>query len=136
MPKTPDCDHCQFYAHDPHLVCAIHPNGVHGKCLDFRQDPKQAGEEEQWSPDGYYWYDGELFPVRQSTLTQEEQLQILDTHPIFTGKCPQCGHEFDRNNLPLIHWDCPACGWGDESVGFGRYFFTILHVLLSTNICI
>jgi hypothetical protein len=117
MPKIPDCDHCQFYAHDPHLICAVHPTGVEGKCLDFRQDPSsQVREEKQWSPEGYYWWDGELLPNRPVTLTSGEQLTILDSHPIFTGVCPKCGHEFDRSDLPVIHWDCPACGWVDDSV--------------------
>jgi hypothetical protein len=117
MPKTSDCDRCQFYAHDPHLVCAVHPQGVEGKCLDFRQDlNSQVGKDEQWSPEGYYWWDGELYPNRPVTLTPGEQLEILDSHPFFTGLCPKCGFEFDRNNLPLIHWDCPACGWVDDSV--------------------
>ena len=47
-------------------------------------------------------------------LTPEQRLEILETHPLFTGKCPQCGHEFA--DYPLIHWDCPACGWIDDSV--------------------
>ena len=117
MPKIPDCDRCQFYAHNPHLVCAVHPVGVEGTCLDFTQNPNSlADENEQWSPEGYYWWEGELLPIRSPTLTPDEQLQILDSHPIFTGFCPKCGHEFDRDNLPLIHWDCPACGWIDDSV--------------------
>ena len=117
MPKIPDCDHCQFYAHDPHLVCAVHPQGVDGTCFDFRQDPNsRAGEDKQWSPLGYYWWDGELLPIRPPTLTTEEQLQFLDSHPMFTYQCPKCGYDFDRYNLPLIHWDRPACGWVDDSV--------------------
>ena len=83
MPKTPDCDRCQFYAHNPHIVCAVHPGGSEGKCLDFRTDPKQIDEDEQWSPVGYYWWDGELYPIQPETLTPEEKLQILDTNPFF-----------------------------------------------------
>ena len=101
MPKIADCDRCQFYAHNLHIVCAVHPQGVftepsrsvvtepsrsiEGNCLDFRQDPNApAHEVEQWSPLGYYWWDGGLYPIRPKTLTPEEQLQILDTNPIFT----------------------------------------------------
>jgi len=83
MPKIADCDHCQFYAHDPHLVCAVHPIGIEGSCLDFRKDPNTlADEDEKWSPLGYYWWDGELLPIRPPTLTTEEQLAILDSHPL------------------------------------------------------
>jgi hypothetical protein len=115
MPKIPKCDRCLLYAHDPHLVCAEHPNGVDSDCLDFRVNPKFQ-EEELWSPDGYYWYNGELLENRRSQLTNEQKLEILDNHPFFTGQCPSCGYEFDRANLPIIHWDCPVCGWVDDSV--------------------
>ncbi|MDL5055381.1 hypothetical protein QQ056_17765 [Oscillatoria laete-virens NRMC-F 0139] len=39
-----------------------------------------------------------------------------NTHPLFTGICPKCGHLFDRANPPPVHWDCPECGWVDDSV--------------------
>jgi hypothetical protein len=107
--KIDQCDRCLLYAHDPHLVCAVHPNGVEGKsCLDFRPNPNAEEEEELWSPSGYSWYDGNLIRNRPSRYTPEEQLEILDTHPFFTGVCPACGYEFGRNNPPAIDWDCPA----------------------------
>jgi len=101
MPKIPDCDRCSLYAHNPHLVCAVHPNGIDGdRCLDFRLD-SNAKVEEQWSPQGYSWYGGELIPNRPSRYTAQEQIKILDTHPFFTGVCPQCKHKFDQDNLPV-----------------------------------
>jgi predicted RNA-binding Zn-ribbon protein involved in translation (DUF1610 family) len=86
------------------------------RCLDFRPDPNTEPEE-QWAPEGYSWswYDGELIPNRPSRYTQAEQLEILDNHPFFTGVCPNCGYRFDKNNLP-VHYDCPVCGWIDDSV--------------------
>jgi len=55
MPKIPDCDRCSFNAHNPHIVCAVHRNGVESeKCMDFRQD-SNAKIEEQCSPQGYSW---------------------------------------------------------------------------------
>ena len=40
MPKIPDCDRCSLYAHNPHLVCMVHPSGVDSdRCPDFRLDP-------------------------------------------------------------------------------------------------
>jgi hypothetical protein len=65
MYKNYNCDRCLFYAHDPHLVCWQHPEGVTSDCLDFRADP-ELQEEEQWSPEGYFWYDGELRKIRTS----------------------------------------------------------------------
>ncbi len=73
---------------------------------------------EEAHPDGYIlnYYDGELVVTKPSLYTQEELLELINYHPIFTGICPQCKHEFDKNNPPLIHWDCPNCGWIDDSV--------------------
>ena len=113
--KIPDCDRCSLYAHNPHLVCAVHPDGVEtNKCLDFRLDPN-VKTEEQWSPQGYSWYGDELIADRQSRHSREEQLEILDNHPFFTGVCPQCRYEFNRDER-IIHYDCPDCGWIDDSV--------------------
>ena len=116
MSKIPQCDRCLFYAKTPYLLCPVNPNGIEGdRCLDFR--PKPTAEEEQlWEPEGYSWYGGELIPNRRSPLTQEEQLKILDTHPLFTGVCPECGYKFDLSKSPPVHWDCPQCGWMDDSV--------------------
>ncbi len=98
MPKIPDCDRCLFYSHSEYLVCQVHPYGVQGdRCLDFRPAPNAEEEEEQWAPEGYTWYGGELIPNRPPRYTKQEQLEILD-------------------NPPLVHWDCPACGWVDDSV--------------------
>ena len=121
MAKIPDCDYCLFYTRSDYLICPVHPYGVHGDfCLDFRLNPdiELEFEEEQWSPEGYSYYDGELVPNRPSRYTSEEQLEILDTHPFFTGVCPKCGHRFDKSNPPKVHWDCPNpdCGWVDDSV--------------------
>lgn len=114
--KIPDCNRCLLYGHNPHLICAVHPDGVStDRCLDFRADPKLA-EAELWSPEGYSFYDGELIRFKPSRYTKEEKLEILDTHPIFTGVCPECKYRFDLKSPPLVHWDCPRCGWIDDSV--------------------
>ena len=118
--KIPQCDYCVFYSHNPHIICPVHPYGVYTNyCIDFRQDPnKEEILEEVWSPDGYIlnYYDGELVVTKPSPYTKEELLDLIDYHPIFTGVCPQCQHKFDKNNPPLIHWDCPVCSWIDDSV--------------------
>jgi hypothetical protein len=60
MPKLPECDRCQLYAYNPHLVCAVHPTGVEGNhCPDFEPDPN-AQPDEQWEPLGASYYNGEL----------------------------------------------------------------------------
>ena len=107
MPKIPDCDRCLFYGRNPHILCAVHPDGVKShNCLDFRPDPN-VDPQEQWCPQGYSWHGGELIPNRPSRYTQAEPLEILDTHPFFTGICPNCQFQFDQDNPPSVHWDCP-----------------------------
>lgn len=49
MPKIRECHRCLFYAHNPHLVCTVHPDGVDDdSCLDFCEDPN--AEVELWEP--------------------------------------------------------------------------------------
>ena len=45
-----------------------------------------------------------------------QQLELLDTHPLFTGRCPQCEMTYPQYETPPVHWDCPECGWMDDSV--------------------
>lgn len=89
-----ECCSCLFYAHNPFLVCAVHPEGVSGdSCLDFRQDPNV--EAELWEPEGARYIDGELALERsfyngeeiiqpRQRWTREEQLELVDMHPMFT----------------------------------------------------
>lgn len=143
MAKLPECDCCLFCAHDYHIVCAIHPSGPEeDNCLDFRPDPDLEGkrfvdflslrerrdnepysnpfdpdsEGELWEPEGASYYNGELILQPVLRWTREEQMDLLDTHPMFTGKCPQCNAEFDRDYTARVHWDCPECGWIDDTV--------------------
>lgn len=30
--------------------------------------------------------------------------------------CPNCGYQFFKNNPSAVHFDCPSCGWVDNSV--------------------
>lgn len=116
MSKIPECDRCLLYAHNPHLICAVHPMGVSGDlCLDFRLNPN-AEPEELWEPKGASYYNGELILQPRRRLTPEQQLELLDSHPLFTGTCPRCGQAFEKVNPPPVHWDCSECGWIDDSV--------------------
>ena len=92
-----------------------YPDGVDGNsCLDFREDPN-AEPEELWEPEGAAYYNGELILQPPQRWTREEQLWLLDNHPMFTGKCPQCGTTMNRDYTSRVHWDC-ECGWKDDSV--------------------
>ncbi|MCW6050122.1 hypothetical protein K4039_08510 [Lyngbya sp. CCAP 1446/10] len=100
MPKLPQCDRCLLYARNPHLICAVHPTGpTADTCLDFREDPNTAPDE-LWEPEGVSYYNGELIPQPRLRWTAAEQLELLDAHPLFTGRCPQCSHPFPKYEIP------------------------------------
>jgi hypothetical protein len=46
-------------------------------------------DEEVWQPEGASYY-RKLILQPQQHWTREEQLELLDYHPMFTGSCPQC----------------------------------------------
>ena len=62
------------------------------------------------------FYNGEEIIQPRQRWTREEQLELLDTHPMFTGRCPQCELPFPRYERPLVHWDCSQCGWVDDTL--------------------
>ena len=132
MPKTANCETCLYYALDSHLVCAIHPDGYNNDfCPDFqahsdleirkfvdfpgllqvegdRNRNEPYSDEEQWEPKGASYYNGELILQREQQ-PREEQLWLLDNHPLFTSVCPQCGALFEQDYQARVHWDC-SCG--------------------------
>jgi hypothetical protein len=48
----------------------------------------------------------------------------LDTHPLFTGRCPRCEMTYPQYETPPVHWDCSACGWIEDPVW--GWFATVL----------
>jgi hypothetical protein len=117
MAKIPDCDRCLLYTHQIYFICTIHPEGVETeKCPDFRPNPEAAIESDQElrSLVGYSWYGDKLIPNRRCRYTREEQEKILDTHPFFTGICPDCKHIFTTSPAPHKTWQCPECGWQES----------------------
>jgi hypothetical protein len=119
MPKLKKCDRCQFYAHNPHIICAVHPSGVNSdSCQDFEEDPC-AGAYELWEPVGARYIENELVLSRNHLLVdgiEIIQLDLTSWHPMHTGKCPRCGCDYERDYTARVHYDCPDCGWMDDSV--------------------
>jgi predicted RNA-binding Zn-ribbon protein involved in translation (DUF1610 family) len=128
--KILHCERCRFNARDYHLVCALHPTGpTSDTCLDFEADSKPEGrcfidllgllqrqtEIDQWEPEGASFYNGQLILQPRQCWTPEQQVELIKTHPMFTGICPACGAVFERDYRALVHWDCP-CGWKDDSI--------------------
>ncbi|MEP0755204.1 hypothetical protein NDA03_23590 [Trichocoleus sp. Lan] len=82
---------------------------------------------EWWAPEGTRFvggdlvlkrptYDGEPVPRPRQRFTPESKLELLDYHPMFTGKCPRCKMPFEVKKPPSVNWDCSRCGWVDDSV--------------------
>jgi predicted RNA-binding Zn-ribbon protein involved in translation (DUF1610 family) len=111
MSKTEECDRCENfsgYKGEGFLVCAMHPAGPEETpCPDWDL------VEDDWVPSGAAYVDGELV-IAQAPLSEacDRNIEII-LHPRFTGRCPECGNEFDRCQLPSMPWDCDRCGWMD-----------------------
>ncbi|MGJ3248758.1 MAG: hypothetical protein ACFE0I_22130 [Elainellaceae cyanobacterium] len=126
--RLPECNYCMFYADSPHLVCAIHPQGPSSEsCLDFREDDHalkhwsaflgldwHTADAERWQPDGEPINIGEFVLQPQRRLSVDEQMQLTDSHPIFTNRCPDCDYHYRPDAPPPEHWECPRCGWSDR----------------------
>jgi hypothetical protein len=118
MPKLDICDRCRFYACNPHLVCTLHPNGVDANyCPDYYPNAYQDGNSmEWWEPVGASYSGGELVIDLVQRLTNEQRLELLDSHPLFTGRCPHCEIPMMQTEPRRVHWDCEHCGWKDDSL--------------------
>ena len=124
MVKLECCQYCDFHAHSSYIVCGIHPTGVEGNyCVDFRAasievvvpDDLSDWCGDRWQPQGASYYGDELIlePLQRRSL--EQRLELLDSHPLFTGRCPQCERGI-KAIAGQIHYDCENCGWVDDSV--------------------
>ena len=110
------CDRCQFFAFSEFLVCSLHPSGPRDlqHCSDF--DPWPDGKI-FWAPVGSGFYEvaeAEDFQLNRArtSLSLMEQLEKIEAHPIFSGRCPQCGHKLGY--APRYLWNCDRCGWQDD----------------------
>ncbi|MEM9446448.1 MAG: DUF6464 family protein [Verrucomicrobiota bacterium] len=111
MPKTPDCDHCHFYARSPYMVCGVNPSGPEGdECPDYEalEPPRK--------PLGGGYYAGDWIPQIKTQPTDEQRLALLDWHPIFTGRCPHCEMPISQPTSPNTQWECAECWWREEPI--------------------
>jgi hypothetical protein len=56
-------------------------------------------------------YNGEWIPVPHHRLTSEIQIQLLDWHPIFSGRCPNCEIPIATPENSKSDWHCLHCNW-------------------------
>ncbi|MBD1847798.1 hypothetical protein H6F89_31315 [Cyanobacteria bacterium FACHB-63] len=58
-------------------------------------------------------YAGEEIVEPVQRWTEAEKLALLDWHPMFTGRCPNCEVTIPFGERSL--WKCDHCGWKDAS---------------------
>lgn len=93
------------------MVCGVNPCGPTGdECPDFdaaapRCEPLEGG-----------YYAGDWIPQLPTQITGEQRLALLDWHPMFVGRCPNCEMPMRQTAPARVHWDCGECGWMDDSV--------------------
>lgn len=111
MPRAKECESCQMFSGhlgSEYAVCSIHPSGpAEVPCPDH-------APIEDCVPVGAAYYGDELIRDWPGYMSSEVRLELIETHPLFTGKCPQCGNAFKEP--PLAHWDYPECNWMDDMV--------------------
>jgi len=66
--------------------------------------------EELWEPEGASYYNGEFILQPRQGWTLEQQLELLDIHPLFTGQCPRCEMTYPKYETSPVPWDCSECG--------------------------
>jgi hypothetical protein len=110
------CDRCLYNTRNPYLPCTIHPQQViDARCPDFSADAALPTEE-LWEPAGAAYYGGDLVLTPMQRWTTAQKLALLDWHPLFTERCPNCERSLIQTNPARVHWDCQECGWQDDSV--------------------
>ena len=123
-PYDPDGDTCSDFNPNPELqgkryidfLGLLQQAGVNLDSNESFSNPFNLEPDgELWEPEGATYYAGELILQPQKRWTQQEQLELLGTHPIFTGCCPACNRQFLQGDRPPVHWDC-ECGWIDDTV--------------------
>lgn len=109
------CYSCGYYSRLPSLLlCALHPETPpQDYCPDYAYDPSRHPTvlPDPWEPFGA------SFECDEGGIGSGDRFiraqRLLDWHPLFTGRCPDCGAQMEDPGLP--HWDCKHCGWCDES---------------------
>lgn len=110
------CDRCLYNTRNPYLPCTVHPIRItDDQCSDFKLDATLPADE-WWEPEGASYYGDELVINPVQRWTREQQIALLDYHPMFTGRCPNCERTMLHTHPALVHWDCEHCEWKDDSV--------------------
>lgn len=94
------------------MVCGVNPCGPEGKtCKDFVATDQEASQEER-QPLGGGYYAGDWIPQPFPLRSAEEQLALLNWHPQFSGRCPNC--EMPIPVQESGEWACGHCNWKEQ----------------------
>ena len=93
------------------MVCGVNPRGPEGKtCADFSAIARADTTTRQ--PIGGDYYLGDWIPQPFPTLTTANQQALLDGHPQFTSRCPNCETLIAQANEG--QWKCGYCEWEES----------------------
>ncbi|MBN8561059.1 MAG: hypothetical protein J0L70_11080 [Leptolyngbya sp. UWPOB_LEPTO1] len=110
------CDRCLYNTRNPYLPCTVHPIRItDDRCPDFKLDATLPADE-WWEPEGASYSGNELVINTIQRWTREQQIALLNWHPMFTGRCPNCERTMLQTQPARVHWDCEHCEWKDDSV--------------------
>lgn len=116
LSEIPSRGRCSYNTRNPHLPCAVHPYKIEdAQCPDFALDTSLPASE-WWEPEGASYYGGELVIDPVQRWTREQRIALLDWHPMFTERCPDCERSLMQTYPARVYWDCEQCGWKDDSV--------------------
>ncbi|MGG6270656.1 hypothetical protein ACQ4M3_38960 [Leptolyngbya sp. AN03gr2] len=79
--------------------------------MKVNQDYKRSVSELR--EDDSAMYAGEVV-ISARRWTTQQQLEWLDTHPLFTERCPRCERSMKFGSRSSKHWQCDHCGWTDS----------------------
>ena len=112
MSQGEDCRRCSNfsgYEDEGFLVCGMYPTGPETiPCHDW-----ELSDEDGWFLADEAEVNGERVLAQADLLEALARDIEVMLHPRLTGRCPECGFEFDRCRLPTEYWDCDKCGWMD-----------------------
>jgi hypothetical protein len=99
---SPTLPHAQFWRRGRQGDLSLDSHGIHSAGSVERPCPDHAPVIEDWVPVGGAYYHGELVRDTLSYLSREDRLHLVETHPLFMGRCPQCGSTFKKTPLNLL----------------------------------
>lgn len=55
-------------------------------------------------------------PAPFGDLKPEQRLEVLNKHPLFTGRCFNCKKPVSPEDALESDWQCPKCAWNTSEL--------------------